>query len=61
LQHQVRKWPEDAFVKLAEDFLYEVVVATDQRAGILSNAASVVRDFVPLLDPSEFTGEARFR
>lgn len=61
LQRQARRWPEDAFVQLAEDFLYEVVVATDQRAGILSDAASVVRDFIPLLDPSEFTGEARFR
>ena len=61
LRRQVRKWPEDAFVKLAEDFLYEIAVATDQRAGILSNSASVVREFVPLLDPTEFGGEARFR
>lgn len=61
LRRQVRKWPEDAFVQLAEDFLYEIVVATDQRAGILSDSASVVREFVPLLDPTEFSGEARFR
>lgn len=61
LRRQVRKWPEDAFVGFAEDFLYEVVVATNQRAGILSDAASVVREFVPLLDPTEFSGEARFR
>lgn len=61
LQRQARKWPEDAFVKLAEDFLYEVLVATHERAGILSDSVSVVREFVPLLDPIEFTGEARFR
>jgi hypothetical protein len=41
--------------------LYEVVVATSKRAGILSNSASVVREFVPIVDPREFNGEARFR
>jgi hypothetical protein len=61
LRRQARKWPEDAFVTFAGDFLYEVLVATRQRAGILSDSASVVRDFVPILDPTEFTGEARFR
>jgi hypothetical protein len=61
LRRQARKWPEDAFVGFAEDFLYEVVVATNERAGILSNSASVVRGFVPIIDPREFSGEARFR
>lgn len=61
LHRQARKWPEDAFVRFAEDFLYEVLVATQQRAGVLSNSASVVREFVPILDSTGFTGEARFR
>jgi hypothetical protein len=61
LRRQARKWLEDAFVKFAEDFLYEVIIAIRQRAGILSDSASVVRDFVPILDPTECTGEARFR
>lgn len=61
LQRQARKWPESAFVQLAEDFLYELVVATDQRAGILSDTASVMREFVPLIAPTEFADEARFR
>jgi hypothetical protein len=61
LRRQARKWPEDAFVTFAENFLYEVLLATRQRAGILSSSASTVRDFVAILDPTQFTGEARFR
>ncbi len=61
LRRQACKWPEDAFVGFAEDFLYEVVVATSQRAGVLSDSASVVRGFIPIIDPREFGGEARFR
>ncbi len=61
LRRQARKWPEDAFVTCAEDFLYDVLVATRQRAGILSHSASTVRGFVPIVDPTQFTGEGRFR
>ncbi len=61
LQRQAQKWPEDAFVEFAEDFLYEVLVATSQRAGILSDSASVLREFVAIVDPTQFAGEARFR
>jgi hypothetical protein len=61
LKRQARKWPEDAFVGFAEGFLYEAVVATRNRAGVLSNSASVVRGFVPIIDAREFSGEARFR
>ena len=61
LRRKARKWPEDAFVAFAEDFLYEVLIATSQRAGIISDSASTLREFVPLVDPSCFSGEARFR
>jgi len=61
LEHQAQKWPEDAFVMFAEDFLYEVLLATRQGAGILSDSASTLRGFVAIVDPTQFTDEARFR
>jgi len=61
LKKQARKWPEEAVVGLGEDFLYEVLVATSERAGVLSNSVSIVRGFIPIIDPREFKGEARFR
>lgn len=61
LRTQSTRWPEDAFVGFAATFLYEVVLGLKHRAGVLSDAASVVRDFVPIIDPSQFRGEARFR
>ncbi|MGH9523641.1 MAG: hypothetical protein ACRD3E_14025 [Terriglobales bacterium] len=61
LNRQVRKWPEDAFIGFAAQFLYEVVVATRHGAGVLSDYLSIARGFVPIIDPSEFSGEARFR
>jgi hypothetical protein len=61
LARQAKKWPEDAFVSLALDFLYGVSLGLTHRAGVLSTSASVMRDFVPIVDPTVFTGEARFR
>jgi hypothetical protein len=61
LRREARKWPEDAFVAFAEDFLYELLLATHQCAAILSSSASTVREFLPIVDPTQFTGEARFR
>src|SRR5271167_4452143 len=58
---QAKKWPENAFVALAEDFLYQLALATDSRAGIVGHAVQTVRDFVPILDPQSFRGEAKFR
>jgi hypothetical protein len=61
LRRKARKWPEDAFVAFAQDFLYEVLLGTRKKSGILSNSASIVRDFIPILDSREFAGEERFR
>jgi hypothetical protein len=61
LRQQAQKWPEDAFVAFASTFLYEVSLGLAHHGGVLSGAASVVRDFVPVIDPSQFRGEARFR
>src|SRR5207244_4445210 len=61
LARQAKRWPENAFVAFASKFLYEVSLGLTHRAGVLSSSVSVVRDFVPIVDPSQFTGEARFR
>lgn len=58
---QAKKWPENAFVAFAEDFLYQVALATDSRAGIVGHTVETVREFVPILDLQSFRGEAKFR
>lgn len=61
LRSQARKWPESTFVCFAETFLYESALASEHGAGVLSSSPSVLRDFVPLVDPNVFSGEAQFR
>jgi len=61
LREQARKWPEDAFIGFSEAFLYQLAIASTYRAGIADNSVSVVRGFVPIIDPGIFSGEARFR
>jgi hypothetical protein len=61
LAQQAKKWPEDAFVGFASKFLYEISLGLIHKAGILSRSASIMREFVPIIDPTQFTGEARFR
>jgi hypothetical protein len=61
LAAQARKWPEDAFVWFLADFLYEVALASKHKVPIASSSIQVVREFVPIIDPREFKGEARFR
>lgn len=58
---QAKKWPEDAFLQCAEEFLYQVALASRHKAGISGNAVGTVRGFVPILDARTFHGEARFR
>ncbi|MFI5117678.1 MAG: hypothetical protein ACHP8B_13385 [Terriglobales bacterium] len=58
---QARKWPEDAFAGFLVDFLYEVALASKYKTPIASSSIQVVREFVPIIDPREFRGEARFR
>jgi hypothetical protein len=58
---QARKWPEDAFVGFMVDFLYEVALASKYKIPIASSSIHTVRGFVAIIDPREFTGEARFR
>ncbi len=57
----VQKWPETAFVGFLGDFLYQVALAAIFKAAIGTSAVSVVRDFIPIIDPFVFQGEARFR
>jgi hypothetical protein len=61
LKAQARQWPEDAFVGFAEDFLYQVALATVHRSGILADSVQTLRGFIPILRPNYFQGEARFR
>ncbi len=61
LAAQAKKWPENAFVAFAEDFLYQLALATDFRAGIVGHALQTVHEFVPILDLQSFRGEAKFR
>ena len=56
-----RKWPEDAFVGFLAGFVYQVALAARFKAAIGTDAVSVVRGFIPIVDPSVFRGEAGFR
>lgn len=61
LRLQTKKWPEDAFVRFMVDFLYEVALASKYKSPIASSSIQSVREFIPIIDPREFNGEARFR
>jgi len=61
LGRQARKWPENAFVSFALQFLYELTLASKYKAGVATDSVNVVRGFVPIIDPTVFTHEARFR
>jgi hypothetical protein len=56
-----QKWPEDAFVDFLVDFVYQVAIGARFKASIGTDAVSVVRGFIPIVDPSVFRGEAGFR
>lgn len=58
---QAKKWPEDAFVGFMVDFLYELALGSKYKSPIASSSVHCVREFVPIIDPREFNGEARFR
>jgi hypothetical protein len=55
------KWPETAFVSFLESFVYHVALGARHRSAVASTAVQVVRGFIPIIDPSSFRGEARFR
>ena len=61
LHASVTKWPEDAFVGFLCTFVYQVALAAKFKASVGTDAASIVREFIPIVDPSVFQGEARFR
>ena len=61
LADQAVKWPESAFVGFLEDFVYYVALGVRHKSAIASDAAAVVRDFIPIIDPICFRGEAQFR
>ncbi|HEY5056120.1 MAG TPA: hypothetical protein VII58_08160 [Acidobacteriaceae bacterium] len=58
---QAKKWPENTFVRCLVDFLYEIALASKYKSPIASSSVHTVRGFVPIIDPREFSGEARFR
>lgn len=58
---QAREWPESAFVNFSEDFLYLLALGAKYRSGILATSVEVLREFVPIIRPNHFRGEARFR
>jgi hypothetical protein len=61
LAGQAVKWPESAFVGFLENFVYHVALGVRHKSAIASDSASVVRDFIPIIDPTYFRGEAQFR
>lgn len=61
LAKQAKKWPEDSFVDFCEAFLYKVLLGERHHAGVVDGGVQAVREFVPILDPSQFSREARFR
>jgi hypothetical protein len=50
LHLQTRRWPEDAFISFSEGFLYQILLATKHKAGILDNTVQNLREFVPILN-----------
>lgn len=61
LRDCAQTWPEDAFVGFLVDFVYQVALGARFEAAIGTDAVSVVRGFIPIVDPSVFRGEAGFR
>ena len=55
------EWPETAFVSFIETFAYQVALATKYGAAIASDSASMMREFIPIIRPELFRGEAQFR
>lgn len=58
---QAQEWPEDAFVRFSEDFLYLLALGAKHRSGILATSVEILREFVPIIRPGHFKGEGRFR
>ncbi len=61
LESQANKWPEDAFISFSEGFLYQLALGSKYHAGILDSPIVNLREFIPLLNPLVFSGEARYR
>jgi hypothetical protein len=61
LINAARGWPENAFVGFLADFLYDVAIGARFKSAIVTDSASVVRGFIPIINPSLFKGEAQFR
>jgi hypothetical protein len=58
---QAKKWPEDAFATTAIEMLYNLALGCKYGASIASDALSHAFEFIPIIDPSVFSGEARYR
>jgi hypothetical protein len=56
-----RDWPETAFVGFLENFVYYVALGARFKSAIAPNAVAAVREFIPIVNPSLFRGEAQFR
>ena len=61
LVNAARGWPEEAFVGFLADFLYDIALGARFKSGIATDSASVAREFIPIINPSLFRGEAQFR
>jgi hypothetical protein len=61
LKEQVTKWPETAFVGFVEDSLYDLAVACKFKAMVCNESLLTCHEFLPIIDPSAFRGEARYR
>ena len=61
LNKQAMRWPENTFVGFAVEMLYNLAVGCKEGATIVSDAMNHMFEFIPVIDPNVFSGEARYR
>ena len=58
---QASKWPEDAFAMFALSALYNLALGCKYTAAVACDDLTHVMDFISIIDPGLFHGEARYR
>lgn len=58
---QASKWPEDTFVTFALNALYNLALGCKYGASVACYDLTHMMEFIPIIDPGLFHGEARYR
>lgn len=61
LRREASKWPEDAFIDFSETTLYGLALGCRYGASITGIGLEIMWDFLPIIDPHQWTGEAKYR